>query len=108
MLNNLFTLHAVLIQSTENEFNLMIEEEIQRRIKEQEAQDQQDKMRKSPRLKKRDDTDATGPESEIDDQQNSQDAAIENGTSNGHHHENGSAQNVNGIAEHETLKAAET
>lgn len=108
MLNNLFTVHAVLIQSTENEFNLMIEEEIQRRIKEQEAQDQQDKMRKSPRLKKRDDTDVTGPESETDDQQNSQDAAVENKTSNGHHHENETAHNVNGTAEHETLETAET
>lgn len=103
MLNNLLTVHAVLIQSTENEFNLMIEEEIQRRIKEQEAQDQQDKMRKSPRLKKHD-TDATGPQSETDDQQ---DTAVQNGTSNGHHHENEPAQNVNGTAEHETLKAAE-
>ena len=83
----------------------MIEEEIQRRIKEQEAQDQQDKMRISPKLKKRDDTDATGVESETDDQQNSQDAAVENGASNGHHHENGSA--LNGTVEHEASKAAE-
>lgn len=101
MLNNLFTVRTALIEAAENEFNLVVEEEIQRRIKEQEEQDQQDKMRKSPKLKKRDDTDATGPESDADEQRLSQDAQLENGTENGHHQENGHAQDVNGTAKHE-------
>lgn len=91
---NVFFLHSALVEVAENEFNLMVEEEIQRRIKEQETHDQQDKMR--TKLKKHDDADATGPESETDDQQRSQEVAHENGTSNGHLHVNESAQNING------------
>jgi hypothetical protein len=90
-----------LIETAENEFNLVVEEEIQRRIKEQETQDEQDKKRKSPKLKKRDDTDATAPDSDTDNQKQSQEADLENGTENGHHHENGQAQEVNGTAKHE-------
>lgn len=78
-----------------------MEEEIQRRIKEQEALDQQDKMRKSPKLKKRHDTDATGPESDTENQKESQENGHENGTENGHHQENGQAQDANGTAKHE-------
>jgi hypothetical protein len=81
-----------LIEAAENEFNLVVEEEIQRRIKEQETQDEQDKKRKSPKLKKRDDTDTTLPESDADDQKQSQEADLENGTDNGDVLENGQSQ----------------
>lgn len=80
ILNILFLVCSALIGTAENEFNLNVEEEIQRRIKEQETQDQQDKMRKSPRLKTPGNTDTTGPESDSDDLRQSQDDDLENGS----------------------------
>lgn len=96
-----------MIDAAENEFNLYIEEEIQRRIKEQEAYDQQDKMRKSPKLRKQ--RDETGEESDMEDLNGKDPEANgaenghkdSNGTSNGHHHENGQAENGNGAIKHE-------
>lgn len=91
-----------LIDAAENEFTQMIEEEIQRRIKEQEAQDHHDKMKKSPKIHKKQDENETSQDSDIVDQQ--EEAPTTNGTRNGHHESNGTAnghnhENGNGHAE---------
>lgn len=102
-----FFLLLVLIESAENEFNQMIEEEIQRRIKEQEAHDQPEKPKRSRSHKKKDGLSDAPVESETDEHHSETPATNgtaneqTNGTSNGHHHENG--HNENGTAtKHET------
>ena len=86
---------SALIDAAENEFNQMIEEEIQRRIKEQEPHDHHDKPKKSAKIhKKADDAEETSQDSEIIDEATN--GAL-NGNSNGHHHENGNGHTENGV-----------
>jgi hypothetical protein len=97
---------AVLIEAADVEFTLMIEEEIQRRIKEQDMHDQHEK-KKAPKLqKKKDDTDYISQDMDTDEQNDGQDSGINeeqnghehsNGTLNGHH-ENGQTESENGSA----------
>lgn len=82
----------VLIDSADNEFNQAVEEELQRRIKEEEELGQQHEKKSQKLRKKREnstngDSKGTDVEDELDDS-----PALNghsNGTSNGHHHENG-------------------
>lgn len=87
----------------------MIEEELQRRIKEFEVQDQCDKQKKSPKVHKKK-TEASTVQHESDSEELQQASLVNsqtnvasngtsNGTSNGNHKENG--QNGN-AAKHET------
>lgn len=81
---------SVLIGTAEGEFNQMIEEELQRRIKELEAHDN---PKKSPRVRKKKEEDADdasdGEEPHEEAVNGTQNGEHTNGTTNGHHHENG-------------------
>lgn len=99
---------VALVEVAENEFTLVIEEEIQRRIKEQDTQDRQDNMHKTSKpYKRQDETDEISQGSDTEEQYNDEDFETNgkqnghenlNGTSNGHHHENGQIENGNGTA----------
>lgn len=88
-----------LIEAAENEFNQMIEEELQRRIKDQEAHEQHEKPKKSPKVhKKKIEVDGAVNDSDVDESPHEVSAVNgtqngehqqTNGASNGHHHENG-------------------
>lgn len=91
---------SVLIDAAVNEFNQMIEEEIRRRIKEQESHDQPDKPKKTPKVhKKKDETTEAPNEVEVEETASTSGtetgAALSNGISNGHH-ENGHVVNGSG------------
>ena len=96
----------VLIESAEVEFNQMIEEELQRRIREQEAHEHSER-RKASRLRRKNARGSEfGHESDAEENEGSAtedhgyglENGHENGTTNGHtngHHENG--VNGNGV-----------
>lgn len=82
----------VLIDSAEMEFNDAVEEELQRRIKEEEEDHSQAQEKKShkPR-KKREGENGDSKDTDVDDELDDLPVTNghSNGTSNGHHHENG-------------------
>lgn len=84
-----------LIETAENEFNQLIEEELQRRIKEHEAHEHPEKPRKSPKnRKKKEEHEEVAHDS--DKEEHEEDVAVLNGTANvqnGHEHTNGVTTN---------------
>lgn len=92
---------TALIDTAVSEFNEMIEEEIQRRIKEQETHEHQEKQKKSPKVQ-RNKEDGSLEQFESDSEEFPQETLTENravnghpsnGTSNGHHNVNGHNEN---------------
>lgn len=75
----------------------MIEEEIQRRIKEQEQHEQHEKHKKSPKVHKKKDEAIDEAQLNTDSTPAANGAAngthVNNGTTNGNHHENGDDEN---------------
>lgn len=94
---NIHYLSPALIETAVIEFNQMIEEELQRRIAEQETQEQNENYKKSPKIEKKKENGLSGPvESDNEEQKHdlhaengTQNGHQSNGTSNGHHDENG-------------------
>jgi hypothetical protein len=92
---------SVLIEGAEKEFNEMIEEELQRRIKEQEDQEQiTQNSKKLYRSRKHQDgsVDESSNETDSEDrQETTQNGIHSNGTSNGNHQANGHNENGNAL-----------
>lgn len=80
-----FNLISVLIETAETEFNQMIDEELQRRIKEQEQHEQHEKHKKSPKVQKKKDEAPLNTE-QAPAVNGAQSGTHVNGTANGNHH----------------------
>lgn len=87
-----------MIETAETEFYQMVEEEIQHRIKEQEAQEEHDKKR-LPKVHKTKNENGSDTEDHQDENSLTMNGngTHSNGSANGHHRENGHNENGNNV-----------